>query len=176
MAAATLSVFGPVPAQAIGGDTGSWIGAFVGALLGEIVGHHFVLRSDQHIQEQLDLERRTDEDEAALKGLATALEEYAVDHDGTFPATLDALRPTYFPRPPWIPESEPPAAYKYENPAARPDWGRWDIVDNGAFDPTMHKLRAADGTACTRSSCTFIIYAESVGLIGAPADYAATRP
>jgi hypothetical protein len=174
--AIALSLSMVVPAQGASNNAGSWIGAFVGALLGEIVGHHFVLLSDQRTHDRLEWERRTEEDEMSLKGIATALEEYSVDHNGQFPVTLDALKPLYYPRPLWIPESDPPAEYKYENPAARPNWGKWDIVDNGAFDPTLNKLRTDDGSLCTNSTCKYIIYAESLGLIGEPSDNRSTKP
>jgi hypothetical protein len=164
------------PARAQNSTAGALLGGFVGALIGELVGHHIALQSDVREQEMLDAVRRTSEDEAALKGLATALEEYAVDHNGTYPATLAALGPPYLSRQPWIPESNPPAMYRYENPAARSQWGTWDIADNGAFDPTLHDLRAPNGSICTHETCKFIVYAQSQGLVGAPADYAAEDP
>lgn len=166
LAAALLA---PVSAAASSG--GDWFGPFVGALLGEIIGHRVALRSDVRMQQQLDSQRRTTEDETALRGIATALDEYAVDHNGAYPASLDALRPLYYNRPAWIPETAHPAQYRYEVPAARAEWGKWDVVDNGAFDPTLHDLRALDGSLCTHASCRYIVYAEGVGLVGAPEGY-----
>jgi hypothetical protein len=155
---------------------GALLGAFFGAFLGELLGHHVALQSDVHEQALLDNTRRTSEDEAALKTLATSLEEYAVDHNGEYPAALEDLPKLYLSTPPWIPETNPPAQYRYDNPAVNADWGKWDLVDNGAFDPTLHNLRAPDGTVCTHETCTLIVYAQSQGLIGAPADYAASNP
>ena len=162
--AATLGTLSP--ASAATNNAGTWIGTFVAALLGSLIGHHITLRQDERIQAAADARRRTEEDEGGLKTIATALEEYAVDHNGAFPSSLDALKPLYYNRPPWIPESDPPAQYRYDKPALDPRWGAWDIIDNGAYDPTLHALRDPDGSLCTRATCRYIVYAESEGLIG----------
>ena len=164
MIAATLAA--ATPALGATNNAGTWVGTFVAALLGALIGHHITLRADQQAQAQLDARRKTEEDENSLKTIATAIEEYAVDHDGKFPPSLDSLKPLYYNRPAWIPETDPPTQYRYDYPALESGWGAWDIIDNGAFDPTLHKLRSPDGTLCTRATCRYIVYAESQGLIG----------
>jgi len=156
------------PVRAAGGNAGAIIGGFIGALLGEILGHRIAIQADQRAEAQLQHDRLTRDDETNLKMIATSLEEYAVDHNGAYPATLAGLVPTYMRAPAWIPGSDPAVQYTYELPASRPEWGHWDIVDNGAFDPTLDKLRALDNTICTHEKCKHIVYAESQGLVGAP--------
>lgn len=108
------------------------------------------------------------DDQENLKRLATSIEEYSVDHNGAYPTLLAALQPLYLPAMSWVPGSDPPTPYRYEIPASRPQWGKWDIVDAGTLDPTLYKLRAPDNSLCTHETCKYIVYAESTGLVGAP--------
>jgi hypothetical protein len=68
----------------------------------------------------------------------------------------------------WVPGSDPPTPYRYEMPASRAEWGKWDLVDAGTLDPTLYKLRAPDNSLCTRETCKYIVYAQSAGLVGVP--------
>jgi hypothetical protein len=155
-------------AAVLNGNAGALIGGFIGALLGELFARHIVVNADRRAQAQLLYDEMTREDEGNLKQLATALEEYAVDHNGVFPKQLTQLEPIYLRALLWVPGSDPPAQYRYEIPAARPAWGQWDIVDDGSLDPTLSKLRALDNSLCTHATCKHIVYAESEGLVGAP--------
>lgn len=103
-----------------------------------------------------------------LKGIATAIEEYRVDHSGDYPKTLAELQPPYLGLGGRIiPGSDPIAYYTYEYPASNPKFGAFDIKDNGTFDPTVDKLHnALDLSLCSKSSCRYIIYVENAGLFG----------
>ena len=158
----------PTPVRAANGNASALIGGFLGALLGELIAHHISVGSDRRVQQELLHNQMTIDDENNLKRIATALEEYSVDHNGTFPAQLASLQPLYLPTMSWVPGSDPPVPYRYEIPASRPQWGKWDIVDAGTSDPTLSKLRAPDDSLCTTKTCKYIVYAESTGLVGAP--------
>jgi hypothetical protein len=93
-AAALLSLV-PASARAQSNAGGAFLGALAGALIGGILSRHFDLASDRREQAELDSVRRTTEDETALKMLATSLEEFAVDPNGAYPATLNDLGPLY---------------------------------------------------------------------------------
>lgn len=159
---------GVAPAKAASGNAGAVIGGFIGALLGELLARHIGVQADLRAEAELRHQRLTETDQGNLKQMGTALEEYAVDHNGSFPKTLVELTPLYLHSLPWVPGSDPPASYLYEFPASRQEWGTWDIVDDGSLDPTLYKLRALDGTLCTHATCKHIVYAESTGLVGAP--------
>jgi hypothetical protein len=109
-------------------------------------------------------------DVANLKSLATSLEEFAVDHNGSYPAELSDLVPTYahsgtF----FVPGSNPPVQYVYEHPAADPAWGQYDLKDDGSFDPTLYTLRNVQSQRlCTRQTCAHIMYLQNAGLVGGP--------
>jgi hypothetical protein len=163
-----VGVAGPAPARAASGNAGAIIGGFIGALLGELLARHVGVQSDLRAEAELRRQRLTETDQGYLKQLGTALEEYSVDHNGSFPKTLVELTPMYLHNLLWVPGSDPPASYVYEIPASRPEWGKWDVVDDGSLDPTLYKLRALDGTLCTHATCKHLVYAESTGLVGAP--------
>src|ERR1700730_8727924 len=136
MIGSLLAIQGVAPAAAANGNAGTFIGGFLGALLGELFARHIAVSADRRAQAELLRNEMTREDEANLKQLATTLEEYAVDHNGAFPKQFADLRPLYLPAMLWVPGSDPPAQYRYEIPAARAEWGKWDIVDDGSLDPT----------------------------------------
>lgn len=152
--------------------TDGLIGGFIGALLGELIGKQVLRRSAQRelaAEDELRRRRQTTTDESNLKQIATALEEYSVDNGGKFPASLDKLEPPYLNMTPYIPGSDPPVKYIYDNPALNPKYGTWDLRDNGAFDPTLDNLRnITNDHLCTKQTCTFIIYIENGGLYGMP--------
>ena len=105
-----------------------------------------------------------------VKSIATSLEEYAVDHNGAYPAKLGDLVPPYaragmF----YVPGSDPRVMYVYEHPAAKPAWGQYDLKDDGSFDPTLYKLRNIETQQlCTKLTCKYIMYVQNAGLVGAP--------
>lgn len=148
------------------------LGAFVGAVLGVLVGKRLQQHSAQNdlaAEYELLRIRRTEEDIQGLKRIATSAEEYAVDHSGRYPPSLETMRPVYLTMAPYIPGSDPPAKYVYDSPALDPKYGSYDVRDNGGFDPTQDKLRnIADNTICTRLTCKVIIYTQSGGLYGMP--------
>jgi len=168
MAILSIASAPPAPVRAASGNASAVIGGFLGALLGGLIAHHIAIGSDVHRQQELLRNQMTIDDENNLKRIATALEEYAVDHNGVYPSQIASLQPLYLPTMSWVPGSDPPAPYRYEIPASRPQWGKWDIVDAGMSDPTLSKLRAPDNNLCTHETCRFIVYAESTGLVGAP--------
>jgi hypothetical protein len=159
---------GGAPARAASGNAGAVIGGFIGALLGELLARHVGVQADLRAEAELRRQRLTETDQGYLKQMATAVEEYEVDHNGNIPKTLAELTPLYLHSLLWVPGSDPPAPYIYELPASHPEWGIWDTVDDGSLDPTLYKLRALDGTLCTHATCKHIVYAESTGLVGSP--------
>lgn len=177
VAAAVLLVpFSSVPASAqsaalASGSGNALVAGFVGALLGELLGRTILRRTAQQelaAEQELRRERLTEDDEARLKTIATALEEYSVDNSGAYPATLADLKPPYLNEASsLIPGTDPEDRYVYERPSSVPGGGAYDIRDDGKFDPTLDKLRnAVDHTLCTRATCRYIIYLQSGGLFG----------
>ena len=122
-------------------------------------------------------ESRMAADQANLKQIATALEEYAVDHGGRYPDRLVQLLPTYLKSLPDIPGSERAHPYVYHHPATVPvkttngsvrpglQAGAYDIWDNGSMDQTTFaKLRRADGLCAY--GCKYVVYVEGAGIVG----------
>lgn len=153
-------------------STGTTILAgFLGALLGELLGKHILKGAAERelaAEQELRREQLTERDEGGLKQIATALEEYSVDHSGAYPARLEDLGEPYLHAAARIiPGSDPEASYTYEHPPSNPNFGAYVIRDNGQFDPTLDHLRnAVDHTLCTRTNCKYIIYTQNGGLYG----------
>ena|GEM_PF-3494650 len=160
-----------MPVVMTNSTNGALIGSFIGGLIGVLIGRR-VFR-DRYYERELAAENelrrrhRTDDDIGNLKRIATALEEYMVDNSGKFPKTLDELRLPYLNSAPYVPETDPPQEYTYDNPAINPKFGAWDLRDNGTFDPTQDNLRNfITNHLCTKDTCKYIIYAESGGIGG----------
>ncbi len=154
-------------------STNAFIAAFIGALLGELLGKHVSQKTAQQelaAEEELRRQQLTERDESGLKTIATAIEEYRVDNGGAYPKSLTDLSPTYLRAGSRIiPGSDPVTEYVYEHPASDPNFGDYDVKDNGAFDPTLDRLvNARDRSICTRQTCKYIIYAQGFGLAGVP--------
>ncbi|MGI8737938.1 MAG: type IV pilin protein [Candidatus Eremiobacter antarcticus] len=97
------------------------------------------------------------------KQLATAEEEYAVDHSGTY---TTALTTPYMS----VIVSDPVQAgsvYTISIPAAGTGNGSYQIADAGGHDTTtMSNLSQSDGSAC--ATCASVIYYQASGLHAAP--------
>jgi hypothetical protein len=112
-------------------------------------------------------------DLAFLKTIATALEEYAVDHQNAYPKTLDALTPTYLKMVPVVPGSPTGARYGYSAPGPDPRMGHYLISDGDAqvdaryLDPRPIP-RGVGGPACSPGECVHLSYAQAIGVIGSP--------
>ncbi len=130
--------------------------------------HHPPNPEDQLVaMAELRHEQMTETDIMNEKQIATALEEYAVDNNGSYPSDLKRLIPTYLHYIPYIPASDPPAVYTYEHPASNPAWGEFVIKDDGAFDPTLDNLINAESRQrCTKTTCKYIIYGQAFGVEG----------
>ena len=101
-------------------------------------------------------------DQANLKQIAVALEEYAVDHNTHYPRTLMELRPTYLTSIPEVPGSG--AAYAYRRLSSRPKATAYQIWDDGSMDPTTFgRLKG-----CFKTLCKYVVYVSDKGVIGMP--------
>ncbi|MDQ6781563.1 MAG: type II secretion system protein GspG [Candidatus Eremiobacteraeota bacterium] len=166
-----LSIARAQSAPVASGTGNALLAGFVGALLGELLGRTIIRRAAQQelaAEQELRRERLTEDDEARLKMIATALEEFSVDNGGAYPATLADLKPPYLNEgSKLIPGTDPEDRYVYERPSPVPGGGAYDIRDDGRFDPTLDKLHnAIDHTLCTHATCRYIIYLQSGGLYG----------
>jgi prepilin-type N-terminal cleavage/methylation domain-containing protein len=91
------------------------------------------------------------------KQIATAMEEYAVDNNGTYTATLPALYLAVTPK-------DPVNNVAYTITATAGTYGSYEIVDGGGHDATtMGNLNKA-GVKCT--TCTTVQYFQNSGLNG----------
>src|ERR1700681_1954886 len=112
-----------------------------------------------------------DRDPRAIKTIATALKEYAVDHQNAYPKTLDALTPTYLKMVPVVPGSPTGARYRYSAPGPDPRMGHYLISDGDApvdaryLDPRPIP-RGVGGPACSPGECVHLSYAQAIGVIG----------
>jgi prepilin-type N-terminal cleavage/methylation domain-containing protein len=100
------------------------------------------------------------------KQIATAMEEYAVDHSGTYPTTYAGLTTPYLS----TQITDPVKAgntYTLNVPASiAVNNGSYEIVDAGAHDSTTTgSLTTSAGVACG-TSCTSVLYAQASGIHG----------
>lgn len=111
-------------------------------------------------------------DQENLKRIATALEQYAVDHGGNYPDNLPQLVPTYLPKLPVVPGGDNTGAYDYHHPASLQSGGKYEVWDDGSMDPTtMGSLpRGAGGPPCDQS-CKYVVYIAGVGVVGVPGQH-----
>jgi len=114
-------------------------------------------------------ESMTSADEANLKQIAIALEQYAVDHGGSYPQNLPQLVPVYIPKLPTVPGGDSTGAYDYHHPASMAADGKYEIWDDGSMDPTtLANLPQGVGGKRCDSECKYVVYADGVGIIGVP--------
>jgi|GEM_PF-4033430 len=149
------------------------LAAFFSALIGGVVAlllfGNLSSLSELWMLGEVRRQKLTEQNTDNLRRIATGLEEFAVDHNGSFPASLDEVGPQYLPAKIFIPGSNPAQLYTYHQPAADPRWGNYDIVDDGSFDPSLLQLaNGIGGALCSRTTCKYIIYTASAGLIGSP--------
>lgn len=113
-------------------------------------------------------------DKANLKNIATALEEYAVDHNGKYPDHLPQLVPGYLKALPPVPGGDGTGAYDYHHPAS-PHSVAYEIWDDGSMDPStfIGIPRGANGPPC-KDGCKYVVYRADVGIIGVPGTGGAT--
>jgi prepilin-type N-terminal cleavage/methylation domain-containing protein len=94
------------------------------------------------------------------KGIATAMEEYAVDNAGQYTSTLPAL---YLPLVP----HDPVNGSLYSINAVAGSYGAYQISDTGGHDKTsMGNLYQSGGTGCGQATCTSVLFNQNSGLIG----------
>jgi len=113
------------------------------------------------------LHARAESQTAACEGnekqIATAMEEYSVDHGGAYPDNFGTgqLTTPYLNFTPVDPAGG--AAYTITNTSGT--YGSYEISDGGAHDTTTTTgLHKSDGTACT--TCSGVRYQQSGGIIG----------
>jgi len=115
-------------------------------------------------------------DQANLRQIAAALDEYAVDHHGRYPERLAQLQPAYLKSLPEVPGETSGGTYTYHRPATSPVAAAYDIWDDGTMDPSAfgHTPRVGGG-ACAAyamrfdpSACKYVVYVAGSGIIGVP--------
>jgi prepilin-type N-terminal cleavage/methylation domain-containing protein len=95
------------------------------------------------------------------KQIATAMEEYAVDNQGSYTSALPALYLAVTPKDPVN-----NAAYVI-NAAPSAVYGSYQIADTGGHDQTtMGNLNVAAGTTCGQATCVSVLYNQNSGLLG----------
>jgi zinc ribbon protein len=103
-------------------------------------------------------------DQANLRQIAVAVEEYAIDHSGRYPERLAQLQPTYIKSIPEVPGSG--GAYTYRRLAPPRDEAAYVIWDDGSMDATMLvRLKGCDGRP---SVCRYVAYDANRGITGLP--------
>jgi len=155
----------------VAGDFWSgFLGGLIAALLFSRRPHEASPTDQLAAMAEVRREQMTETDISNERSLATALEEYAVDHNGQYPARLRDIIPSPYLRGDfYVPGSDPPATYVYEHPAADPAWGEFDIRDDGSLDPSLDKLlNVTTKRRCTKGACKFIIYTQANGVVGSP--------
>jgi prepilin-type N-terminal cleavage/methylation domain-containing protein len=94
------------------------------------------------------------------KGIATAMEEYAVDNAGQYTSSLPA---TYLLQQP----HDPVNGTLYNISAVAGAYGSYQITDSGGHDmSTMGNLNQNGGASCGVSTCTSVLFNQNAGLIG----------
>jgi prepilin-type N-terminal cleavage/methylation domain-containing protein len=94
------------------------------------------------------------------KGIATAMEEYAVDNAGQY---TNALPATYLLQQP----KDPVTGSLYNINAVAGAWGSYQIADSGGHDmTTMGNLNQSGGVTCGQATCTSVLFNQNTGLIG----------
>jgi prepilin-type N-terminal cleavage/methylation domain-containing protein len=107
---------------------------------------------------------RAESQSAACEGnekqIATAMEEYAVDNQGTYTSTLPALYLAVTPK-------DPVNNVAYVINAVAGAYGSYQISDTGGHDKTtMGNLNQTGGTTCGQATCVSVQYNQNRGLIG----------
>jgi prepilin-type N-terminal cleavage/methylation domain-containing protein len=94
------------------------------------------------------------------KGIATAMEEYAVDNAGQY---TSALPVTYLVQTP----KDPVNGAGYNVNAVAGVYGSYQIADTGGHDKsTMGNLSQTGGTSCGQATCSSVLFNQNAGLIG----------
>jgi len=106
-------------------------------------------------------------DQGNLKQIATALEMYAVDHNGKYPDDLPQLVPQYIAKLPVVPGGDSTGAYDYHHPATVQPGAKYEIWDDGSMTSgILSRLpRGPNGPPC-EDSCKYVVYLADVGIIG----------
>jgi prepilin-type N-terminal cleavage/methylation domain-containing protein len=94
------------------------------------------------------------------KGIATAMEEYAVDNAGQYTSSLPATYLLQQPR-------DPVNGSLYNISAVAGAYGSYQVTDNGGHDmSTMGNLNQSGGGSCGVSTCSSVLFDQNAGLIG----------
>jgi prepilin-type N-terminal cleavage/methylation domain-containing protein len=105
-------------------------------------------------------ESQTSACEGNEKQIATAMEEYAVDNQGTYTSTLPVLYLAVTPR-------DPVNDAAYTITATAGTYGSYQITDSGGHDKTtMGNLNQSAGGTCGQATCTSVLYNQNRGLLG----------
>ena len=94
------------------------------------------------------------------KQIATAMEEYAVDNQGTYTNALPVLYLAVTPK-------DPVNNVAYAINAVPAAYGSYQIADTGGHDKTtMGNLNVAAGGPCGQATCVSVLYNQNSGLLG----------
>lgn len=96
------------------------------------------------------------------KSIATAMEEYAVDHNGTYP-TIPTLITPYLDFSFVDPSG---GGYTITLPTGTSNFGSYEITDGGAHDPTTTTGLHLSGSNVFCTSCTSVWYYQNGGIVG----------
>lgn len=102
------------------------------------------------------------------KQIATAMEEYAVDHNGTYPSDFGSggLTTPYLNYTPTDPVSG--LTYLMIN-VANSVYGSYEIADEGSHDTTTTTgLQKTGGGLCGASGCASVLYYQAGGIFAKP--------
>src|SRR5579864_5489269 len=153
------------------------ISAVIGGVVSVLVFARLSDPSRLHLLAEVRQQQLAQQDADNLNRIGLALNQYAVDHNGNYPTSLDELGPTYLESQLYNQGSNPAQPYAYDYPAVDKDWGSFDLIDNGSLEPSQLKLsNGIGGPLCRPMTCKYIIYTESAGLIGLPTAAATPKP
>jgi prepilin-type N-terminal cleavage/methylation domain-containing protein len=107
-------------------------------------------------------EAQTSACEANESQIATAMEEYAVDHHGSYPPDFTALAAPYLGHEPVDPVDQ--TAYTITNTSGT--YGSYQINDSSGHDPTTTTNLIQQGTSNKCVACTGITYNQNAGIVG----------
>ena len=112
-------------------------------------------------------------DVAFFKSIATALEEYSIDHSMTYPKALTDLVPKYLLAVPIVPGSATGAHYGYSAPPPNSLMGNYVITDADALVDAQYIQgvqipRGVGGQPCAPGQCLHLSFAQKIGVVGAP--------
>ena len=101
------------------------------------------------------------------KIIATAVEEYGIDHGGKYPLQIEDLVPAYLPYVPIVPGSPNGGKYRYVAMPGNKVSGKYVIFDDGSLDLTAAgSVRTDSGSNCNPTACKYLMFSQARGIVG----------